>query len=1715
MQKTIGVKILVNNQLMQVIYIQQGSSVKDTQRITAIQDAQYQFIDEAQKNAPNQIKAKRVGKDLWIELFDSDDSPELIIDNYFEVSGVRVTGLAEDGLIYDYVPQSRLDSDVVKNLLDGTEATQTLKHPFPEFVVWALPLALAGVMLGPRLGDENQSNVGLPVVAIKPSTPSIESILDDHQYYLGNIFKGGLTNDQQPTIIGWSDADTKVNVYDNGQLIGSTTADATGRWEFTPSVALLDGQHLFEVSAMDLAGNTSQKSLAYDFVVDSTPPEIPTITMVEDDVLPTQENVLASGLTNDSQLLLRGRGELGSKVSVLVDGQLLGHADVDQFGNWQFQFISSLAEGLRSFTVFETDLAGNRSSLSSPYLITIDETAPDQPVITSPLLGIRVLDDVADKVGAISKGSYTNDAFLKIVGSNGSVVSGETVSIYVDGVKIGSVLADPLGAWDFTPSAGFIEGVHAIELTSTDLAGNVSAKSDVFKFTVDLTPPTVSITNLFDHQGVISEVLNGGVTDDASVEIAGVGESGRRVLIYDNDVYLSSVVVKNDGTWKYSNAQKYEDGLHRISVLSYDLAGNQSLPDSTSIFEFTVDTSAVQLSLDQVIDDVGVNVGALSHGDITDDVTPTFMGKAQAGNLVFIYDTVGGAMNLLGSVTADVNGQWVFTPDTMAPLSTGAHSIVVQSTSTLNGLETSNPFDFTIDIPVVPELTLVLDQDTGVSISDGITAISKVNIIGLDLNKTWEYAVDGGEWLTGQGTSIDLSTTTHVYAVRQMDTGAVSAEYTFTLDTVANDPHFVLSTDTGISTVDGLTRVAEVTVSNLESGAVWEYSVDTGAWTLGQGNTFNLVDGTHTYTVRQKDIAGNISGALIKKVYILDQLPPNQMSVQLRSDTGMLNTDFVTNDAVVEVVGVEQNATWQYSVDGGPWVVGAGNSFVLSSGLHRYAVMQIDAAGNNSDIFYQELELDMTVPKPVMSLLNDTGISNTDGVTSVSTVNVINLEPNAQWAYQVDYGAWIAGQGTKFDLTSGSHTYVVRQIDLAGNVAVSAPSTFVYDLTPVQLGASTPEYLVNTTTVGDQVDVSVAALVSGGFIATWTGVDSGATLGVLGQLYDENYRKVGAEFIVNTYQVSSQYMSATASLADGGFVVTWASLNQDLNGNGVYGQRFNSDGTMRGGEFKVSTYTSGSQDSPSVVGLSDGSFVVVWQSNLQDTSGYGIYQQRFGVSGTPIGTELRVNQTTADQQKISNVTSLLDGGYLIAWESNLQDTSGYGVYAQRYSDTGAKVGLEFRVNTTTANAQRMPVVASLEDGGFVIAWSSTNQDGSNTGIYAQRYDGNSQAVGGEFQVNTYTSNAQDIPAIASLHGGGFVVVWQSNAQDLSGYGVYAQRFDANGQAAGTEFRVNGLYSQNQFEVSVSGLANGGFVIAWESYLQDGDLGGIYQKVFDPRGVAFIQTKPEDAPTDIFASVAIDQGGSLSGAIISIGNYHIGEDILLFKGKTFSEISSTYGIAVDFDSAVGKMTLNGDATVANYNAVLSLLQYDNLKESSSALGGEHAISIVLKDLSDISSTSEAAIVKVQPSAVVFAVLDTQQSWPVIHHVADSATIVTGSDATYDICELDGENLTLNLGQMSSVEMCDLTGVGSNKLLVRLDDLININLNNHVLSAGQFFKVVGDQGDSVDLISSVGETWSKSGTIVDADEFYNVYHSTSARDGSAVDIWVRNQVAVNII
>lgn len=205
----------------------------------------------------------------------------------------------------------------------------------------------------------------------------------------------------------------------------------------------------------------------------------------------------------------------------------------------------------------------------------------------------------------------------------------------------------------------------------------------------------------------------------------------------------------------------------------------------------------------------------------------------------------------------------------------------------------------------------------------------------------------------------------------------------------------------------------------------------------------------------------------------------------------------------------------------------------------------------------------------------------------------------------------------------------------------------------------------------------------------------------------------------------------------------------------------------------------------------------------------------------PLTGDIQVNTTTVDIQRYANVTALNDGGFLVTWTSFGQDGDSAGVYAQRYSATGTAVGGEFRVNTTTASRQMHSTVTALNDGGFLVTWDSFGQDGNDTGIYAQRYNAAGSAVGGEFRVNATTANNQYHSASAALDDGGFIVTWTSFAQDGNNGGIYAQRYNAAGATVGGEFRVNTQTVFEQDFSSVAALNDGGFLVTWASVGQDG------------------------------------------------------------------------------------------------------------------------------------------------------------------------------------------------------------------------------------------------------------------------------------------------------
>src|SRR5437867_1763175 len=264
-----------------------------------------------------------------------------------------------------------------------------------------------------------------------------------------------------------------------------------------------------------------------------------------------------------------------------------------------------------------------------------------------------------------------------------------------------------------------------------------------------------------------------------------------------------------------------------------------------------------------------------------------------------------------------------------------------------------------------------------------------------------------------------------------------------------------------------------------------------------------------------------------------------------------------------------------------------------------------------------------------------------------------------------------------------------------------------------------------------------------------------------------------------------------------------------------------------GPEFRVNTTTADEQSSPSVAADADGDFVVAWQSYLQDGSGFGVYAQRYNAAGVAQGGEFRVNTTTASEQASPSVADDAHGDFEVAWQSLQQHGDGYGVDAQRDNAAGVEQGGrrrdnavgraqggDFRVNTTLIGKQRSPDMGAQGEGAFVVVWESFGQDGSGGGMYAQRYNAAGVAQGGEFRVNTTTASDQASPSVAADADGDFVVAWQSYLQDGSGYGVYAQRYNAAGVAQGGEFRVNTTTAGSQASPSVAADADGDFVVAW-------------------------------------------------------------------------------------------------------------------------------------------------------------------------------------------------------------------------------------------------------------------------------------------------------------
>ncbi len=327
----------------------------------------------------------------------------------------------------------------------------------------------------------------------------------------------------------------------------------------------------------------------------------------------------------------------------------------------------------------------------------------------------------------------------------------------------------------------------------------------------------------------------------------------------------------------------------------------------------------------------------------------------------------------------------------------------------------------------------------------------------------------------------------------------------------------------------------------------------------------------------------------------------------------------------------------------------------------------------------------------------------------------------------------------------------------------------------------------------------------GNFVVVWQsqggsgGTDTSRS-SIQAQRYAADGTPRGGEFQVNTYTSDDQRYAAIAAEPDGDFVVVWTSYGSagtdndpHPNNRSVQGQRYAADGTRRGGEFQVNTYTTFIQTEADVAVAPDGSSVVVWhtyESGGSDTDQRSIQGQRYRADGTPAGGELQVNTYTTSYQIRPAVAMIGDGGFVVVWESygsSGSDSDEASIQGRRFAAAGTPIRDDFQVNSYTTERQYLASVAATPDGGFTVVWQSNGSGGTDLdrNIQGRSFRPNGSPVGEDFQINTYTTGPQggffNRPVIASDSLGDFVVAWQSEGSsttDNSSYSIQGQRFAA-------------------------------------------------------------------------------------------------------------------------------------------------------------------------------------------------------------------------------------------------------------------------------------------------------------------------------------------------
>ncbi|HCR1841582.1 Ig-like domain-containing protein [Enterobacter kobei] len=927
-----------------------------------------------------------------------------------------------------------------------------------------------------------------------PGTPTIGAVIDDVGPGTGPLTNGQTTNDNQPTLTGTGAVGDTISVYNNGTLLGSAVVGNTGTWSFTPPSPLAEGTHVLTIRETDPAGNQSAPSAGFTVVVD-TVSTTPVITNVTDDVGNSATTVVSGTPTNDATPTLSGTAEANSVVTIFDGGTQIGVVTADGTGAWTFTPDTALAEGSHSFTAQATDPQGNVSAVSGAWSVVVDLTAPTVPTLDT------VNDNVPGGItGNLTSGQVTNDS-TPTIGGTGQ--AGSTIHIMNNGTQIGTAIVDGSGNWSFTPTTPLVDGSYALRVYATDVAGNASANSSVFTFTVDTAGPVVPVvTSVIDDIAPVTGTLtSGNTTNDARPTFNGTGDVGSTVHVIVDGNEIGTAVVNAQGNWTFTPGSDLSDGPHAITFNATDAAGNTG--STTAPFNLTVDTGVPSAPvISTAADNVGSVQTPLSSGQSTDDTTPTLNGTATANATVTVYENG----QPIGTALADGTGAWSFTPST--PLSSGSHTWTATVTDAAGNVSPASPgFTLVVDTtaPNAPVISQAID-DVG-SITGPITSgqttddtvprlvgtsepFATVNIYeGTTLVATG--TADGtGNWSILLNTT--LTTGAHSFTAQATDaagnTSVSSASFSLTIDTTPPALPVLTSIldDVGNAATPvangGLTNDAQPTLSGTaEAGStvkifdngvqIGSVTATGGAWSFTPSPA--LGNGSHNLTFTATDAAGNVSAPTAGYVINVDTLAPSAPVISsVVDDVGSVTGPITgpTNDTRPTLNGTaEANATVR--IYDGITLVGtvtadaSGNwtlpqtTTTLTQGTHNFTATATDAAGNTSVAStVTTIIVDTTAPTAPTGTFNADGSVLTGNAEAGSTVTIRLADGSTVTA--------IAGSNGTYSYTftnkqTEGQTLQITATDAAGNT--SLPGSALAPVVPLSASNNVEELDLSTT----------------------------------------------------------------------------------------------------------------------------------------------------------------------------------------------------------------------------------------------------------------------------------------------------------------------------------------------------------------------------------------------------------------------------------------------------------------------------------------------------------------------------------------------------------------------------------------------------------------------------------------------------------------------------